>query len=308
MEFPRAARADDQLSRPGRAAAQRSRAPSPIRSTSACPVGRCYPMVGLATAATVIASQAVISGAYSATRQAIQLGYLPRMDDPAHLARDDRADLHPVDQLAADAGHDRHGARFGSSTALATAYGVSVTGTMLITSILLIVAMRHRASMPHAVFWPLAALFVLVDVAFLSANLVKFMDGAWFPLAARHRRVHPAAHLGARSSAADRRRFAKDGVALDDFLPGLMLAPPARVPGTAVFLTAQTGICAQGPAAQPQAQQGAARAQRAADGGDAGQSRTWRRTNACNRARSATTSTGRPSATDSWRRLTCRWR
>ena len=70
---------------------------------AACRHGRCIPMIVLATAATVIASQAVITGAYSVARQAIQLGYLPRMAHPAHLARHDRPDLHPVDQLDADA-------------------------------------------------------------------------------------------------------------------------------------------------------------------------------------------------------------
>ena len=143
-----------------------------------------YPMIGLATAATVIASQAVISGGYSAARQAIQLGYLPRMADPAHLARRPSArSTCPAINWMLMVGTIATVIGFGSSTALATAYGVSVTGTMLITSILLIVAMRQRAALPPAVFWPLAVMFVLVDVAFLSANLVKFMEGAWFPIA-----------------------------------------------------------------------------------------------------------------------------
>ena len=139
-------------------------------------------MIVLATAATVIASQAVITGAYSVTRQAIQLGYLPRMDI-RHTSHATIGQIYiPSINWLLMLGTIGTVLGFGNSTALATAYGVSVTGTMLMTSILLIVAVRHRASMPHAVFWPLAALFVLVDVAFLSANLVKFMDGAWFPL------------------------------------------------------------------------------------------------------------------------------
>ncbi|MEJ1095527.1 MULTISPECIES: potassium transporter Kup [unclassified Pseudoxanthomonas] len=200
-----------------------------------------YPMVGLATAATVIASQAVISGVYSAVRQAIQLGYLPRMHIK-HTSRETMGQIYipsvnwllMLAVIATVIG-------FGSSTALATAYGVSVTGTMLITSIMLIVAMRSRAAMPSFVFWPLAAVFVLVDVAFLFANLVKFMDGAWFPIAlgilvftllrtwGRGRQLLQAEIIG-------------DGIRLDTFLPGLMLSPPARVSGTAVFLTAQAGI------------------------------------------------------------------
>jgi KUP system potassium uptake protein len=200
-----------------------------------------YPMVGLATTATVIASQAVISGVYSATRQAIQLGYLPRMAI-RHTSRQTMGQIYipsinwllMLAVIATVIG-------FGSSTALATAYGVSVTGTMLITSIMLIVAMRARASIPSYVFWPLAALFVLVDVAFLFANLVKFMDGAWFPIALGIV-VFTLLRTWGRGRRLLQTEILKDGIKLDTFLPGLMLSPPARVPGTAVFLTAQTGI------------------------------------------------------------------
>ena len=200
-----------------------------------------YPMVGLATAATVIASQAVISGAYSATRQAIQLGYLPRMA----IKHTSRATIGQVyipsinwllmlAVIATVIG-------FGSSTALATAYGVSVTGTMLITSIVLIVAMRERAAIPAYVFWPLAAVFVLVDVAFLFANIVKFKDGAWFPLALGVV-VFTLLRTWGRGRQLLQAEIVKDGIQLDGFLPGLMLSPPIRVQGTAVFLTAQKGI------------------------------------------------------------------
>jgi len=200
-----------------------------------------YPMVGLATAATVIASQAVISGAYSATRQAIQLGYLPRMAI-RHTSRDTIGQIYipsinwmlMLAVIATVIG-------FGSSTALATAYGVSVTGTMLITSIILIVAMRARGTMPNYVFWPLAVLFVLVDVAFLFANLVKFMDGAWFPIVLGIV-VFTLLRTWGRGRQLLQSEILKDGIKLDSFLPGLMLSPPIRVPGTAVFLTAQKGI------------------------------------------------------------------
>ena len=200
-----------------------------------------YPMVALATAATVIASQAVISGAYSATRQAIQLGYLPRMAI-RHTSRETIGQVYiPTINWLLMLAVIATVLGVGSSTALATAYGVSVTGTMMLTSIILIVAMRRRATLPAALFWPLAAMFVLVDVAFLFANLVKFMDGAWFPILIgvvvftllrtwRHGRSLLQAEIF------------KDGLKLDTFLPGLMLSPPTRVPGTAVFLTPQQGI------------------------------------------------------------------
>jgi KUP system potassium uptake protein len=200
-----------------------------------------YPMVALATAATVIASQAVISGAYSATRQAIQLGYLPRMAI-RHTSRDTIGQIYiPAINWLLMLAVIATVVGFGTSTSLATAYGVSVTGTMLITSIVLIVAMRARGSLPRWLFWPLAALFVLVDVAFLSANLVKFMDGAWFPILLGIA-VFTVLRTWARGRQLLQAEILKDGIALDSFLPALMLSPPVRVPGTAVFLTSQKGI------------------------------------------------------------------
>ena len=200
-----------------------------------------YPMIGLSTAATVIASQAVISGGYSAARQAIQLGYLPRMAI-RHTSRQTIGQIYiPSINWILMVGTIATVVGFGSSTALATAYGVSVTGTMLITSFMLIVAMRHRATIPPAVFWPLAALFVLVDVAFLFANLVKFMDGAWFPILLGIV-VFTLLRTWGRGRQLLQAEILKDGIRLDTFLPGLMLSPPVRVQGTAVFLTAQTGI------------------------------------------------------------------
>ncbi|GAB3386196.1 potassium transporter Kup [Lysobacter fragariae] len=205
------------------------------------PTWALYPMVGLATAATVIASQAVISGAYSATRQAIQLGYLPRMAI-RHTSRLTIGQIYiPAINWILMAGTIATVIGFGSSTALATAYGVSVTGTMLITSVILIVAMRASSKVPPMLFWPLATLFVLVDVAFLFANLVKFMDGAWFPILLGVV-VFTVLRTWGRGRQLLRAEILKDGIRLDTFLPGLMLAPPVRVPGTAVFLTAQTGI------------------------------------------------------------------
>jgi len=197
-----------------------------------------YPMIGLATAATIIASQAVISGGYSAARQAIQLGYLPRMAIH-HTSRLAMGQIYmPTINWLLMLGTILTVACFGSSTALATAYGVSVTGTMLITSILLIVAMRHRTPLPPLVFWPMAALFVLVDVAFLGANVVKFMDGAWFPLVLGII-VFTVLRTWARGRALLRAQLHIDGIHLDTFVQSLMLAPPVRVSGTAVFLASQ---------------------------------------------------------------------
>jgi KUP system potassium uptake protein len=205
------------------------------------PAWALYPMIGLATAATIIASQAVISGGYSAARQAMQLGYLPRMA-VRHTSRLAIGQIYvPTINWLLMLGTIATVLGFGSSTALATAYGVSVTGTMLITSILLIVAMRRHTPLPAAVFWPLAALFVLVDVAFLGANLVKFLDGAWFPILLGVL-VFIVLRTWRRGRELLRAEIVKDGLRLDAFLPALMLSPPVRVPGTAVFLTGREGV------------------------------------------------------------------
>ena len=200
-----------------------------------------YPMIGLATAATVIASQAVISGAYSAARQAMLLGYLPRMG-VRHTSRQTAGQIYvPGVNWLLMAAVIATVLGFGDSTSLATAYGVSVTGTMLITSLLLIVLLRTRRRIPGWVFWPLAAAFVLVDVAFLAANLAKFKDGAWFPIAMAVA-MFAVMRTWARGRAILHAELHKDGVPLADFLPGLRLSPPLRVPGTAVFLTGTPDI------------------------------------------------------------------
>jgi KUP system potassium uptake protein len=200
-----------------------------------------YPMIGLSTAATVIASQAVISGVYSATRQAIQLGYLPRMRI-RHTSQETIGQIYvPAINWLLMAAVIGTVLGFGSSTALATAYGVSVTATMLITSIILILLVRARTSIPALVFWPLAAIFLSIDVAFLGANLVKFLDGAWYPLLLGVL-VFTLLRTWGRGRQLLREELLKDGVRLESFLPSLMLSPPTRVPGTAVFLTAQPHI------------------------------------------------------------------
>ena len=205
------------------------------------PAWALYPMIGLSTAATVIASQAVISGGYSAARQAIQLGYLPRMTIH-HTSHETIGQIYlPAINRALMVAVMIMVIAFGSSSALAVAYGVSVTGTMLITSVLMIIYTRATSRVPAVVFWPLAAMFVLVDVAFFYANIIKFLDGAWFPLLLglvlftlmrTWRRGRVLLHEEVR----------KEGIQLDTFLPGLMLAPPVRVPGTAVFMTADTTV------------------------------------------------------------------
>src|SRR6202165_3864496 len=142
-----------------------------------------YPLVALATAATVIASQATISGTYSLTKQAIQLDYLPRMNVTQTSARASRHKyirgangVLLIVIIAAMIG-------FGSSTRLASAYGVAVTGTMLVTTILTFFVIRFAWG--YNLFLSLAAtgFFILIDAAFFSSSLLKIAEGGWFPLA-----------------------------------------------------------------------------------------------------------------------------
>jgi KUP system potassium uptake protein len=200
-----------------------------------------YPMIVLATMATIIASQAVITGAFSVAHQAMQLGYIPRMQ-VKHTSHDAMGQIYVpgvnwmmmIAVLAVVLA-------FGSSTALASAYGISVSATMLIDTLLL--ALVARALWPRGRKWvlPLCVLFFIVDVGFVVANGAKFFDGAWFPLVLGLI-VFTLLRTWRRGRELLAAEIRKDGISLDSFLPGLMLAPPVRVPGTAVFLTPQTGM------------------------------------------------------------------
>ena len=202
----------------------------------AYPAWALYPMVALATAATVIASQATISGAYSMTQQAVQLGYLPRTTILHTSARTMGQIYVPaVNWLlllvvaAAVVG-------FGSSSRLASAYGVAVMGTMLVTTLLTFFVLRYRW---HYALWicvAATAFFMLVDGVFFAAAMHKVLDGGWFPLA-----------LGAivffvmvtwrRGRQKLLERLSGASPPLVGFLKSLLQHPPQRVPGTAVFLT-----------------------------------------------------------------------
>ena len=199
------------------------------------------PMVVLATLAAVIASQAVITGAYSVARQAMQLGYIPRMRIQ-HTSKDTIGQIYiPWINWILMLAVITLVLMFRSSTALASAYGVSVSGTMLIDTLLLFLV--ARAMWPKARVWvlPLCVLFVVIDVAFLIANGVKFLDGAWFPVVLGIV-VFTILRTWRRGRQLLYEEIRKEGIQIDTFLPGLMLAPPTRVPGTAVFMTAQTGV------------------------------------------------------------------
>lgn len=199
-----------------------------------------YPMIGLATAATVIASQATISGAYSVTKQAIQLGYLPRMNIQHTSAREIGQVYVPalnwlllVSVLAAVIG-------FGSSSKLASAYGVAVAGTMLIDTFLTFFVIRYGWGYHLLIAVSATAFFMLVDIAFFSASLLKIGEGGWFPLTVGAT-VFTLMVTWRRGREILLARLKESSVPLQSFLESLMRSPPLRITGTAVFLTSTPG-------------------------------------------------------------------
>src|SRR5437764_6412024 len=196
-----------------------------------------YPMVALATAATVIASQAVISGAYSLTKQAVQLGFLPRMTIVHTSAREMGQVYIPGINwvlcgavLVAVIG-------FGSSSRLAGAYGVAVTATMLVDTLLTFFVIRFGWRYPLLLCVLATGFFATIDLAFFASTLLKIHDGGWFPLAIGAC-VFVVMSTWRRGREILFRRLEEGSVPLKGFLESLFKDPPYRVPGTAIFLTA----------------------------------------------------------------------
>ena len=194
------------------------------------------PMVGLATAATVIASQAVITGAFSLTRQAAQLGFLPRLE-VRHTSGAQFGQIYvPRINTILLLGVLLLVTQFRSSSALAEAYGVAVSGTMVVTTLMAMVVIWKSWKWT---LWATAALmvpFLLIDTTFLSANLLKVFHGGWVPLliGALVMLVVFTWRKGANILAAKTRRLETP---IDELVEALEKRPPTRVPGTAVFLT-----------------------------------------------------------------------
>ena len=196
------------------------------------------PLVGLATAAAIIASQALISGAFSLTQQAIQLGYCPRLDIE-HTSHHEMGQVYvPQVNWALMLCTIGIVVGFGSSTALAAAYGIAVTLTMVITAVLLQVVAIERWGWPPAVAYVVTGIFLTIDLAFFGANALKVAHGGWLPLVIggllftlmttwKTGRQVVATRLTARA------------VPIEQFLATVEATRPARVPGTAVFMTAQ---------------------------------------------------------------------
>ncbi|HEY9014817.1 MAG TPA: KUP/HAK/KT family potassium transporter, partial [Gemmatimonadales bacterium] len=201
-----------------------------------------YPMVVIATAAAVVASQALISGAFSLTRQAVQLGYSPRVTIQ-HTSQVEIGQIYLP-------GVNRTLAvlcillvlGFGSSDELASAYGIAVTGTMTITTLLFCQVARDQWHWRRWQVAGLGALFLLVDTAFLGANLVKIETGGWFPLVVAAA-VYVLMTTWKRGRDLVTAMLRETALPMDLFLEDIRRGRPSRVPGTAVFMTSDpTGV------------------------------------------------------------------
>ncbi|MFM8591160.1 MAG: potassium transporter Kup [Limnohabitans sp.] len=198
------------------------------------------PLVGLATMATVIASQALISGAFSVTKQVIQLGFLPRLQ-VLHTSETDTGQIYmPFVNWGLFAAIVLAVGMFKSSSNLAAAYGIAVCTDMLITTVLTFFVIRYAWKLPLALCIGATGFFFVVDLAFWASNLLKLFEGGWFPLliGAIIFTLMLAWHDGRRLLNASLRA---DALQLPAFLEAVFIAPPARVEGTAVFLSAEPG-------------------------------------------------------------------
>ncbi len=194
------------------------------------------PMVLLATVATVIASQAVITGAYSLTQQAIQLGLLPRLEI-RHTSEEHYGQIYmPRVNMLLLIGVLLLVALFRSSSALASAYGIAVTGTMVVTAMLAVIVIQRAWKWSPVAAVALIAPFLIIDLSFLGANLLKVVDGGWMPLALGVC-VMTVMYTWRRGSRLLFDKTRRQETPLEALVAMLEKKPPARVPGTAVFLT-----------------------------------------------------------------------
>ncbi len=198
------------------------------------------PMVVLATAATVIASQALITGAFSAAKQTIQLGFLPRLSI-MHTSIHDTGQIYiPAVNWILLAGVVGAVTLFGSSTALAAAYGISVSLVMVITTLLTFYVVRYGWGYPLPLCLAATGFFVVIDLAFFASNSLKIVQGGWFPLAiALVLYVIMTTWKDGRRLLNEKLRV--DAIDLNSFLTAVFVSPPTRVEGSAVFLTAEPG-------------------------------------------------------------------
>jgi KUP system potassium uptake protein len=199
------------------------------------------PLVLLATAATVIASQALITGAFSVTRQVIQLGYLPRLNVEHTSVRTAGQIYIPFVNWGLFVAIVLAVVMFRSSSNLAAAYGIAVTTDMLITTVLTFFVIRYAWKYPLVLCIAATGVFFVVDFLFFTSNLLKLFEGGWFPLM-----IGSAIFMLMLTWKEGRRLMGQiqlaEAIDLRGFLNSVFVNPPARVDGTAVFMTAEPGV------------------------------------------------------------------
>lgn len=199
------------------------------------------PLVILATMATVIASQALITGAFSVTRQVIQLGYLPRLNIQHTSVRETGQIYIPLVNWSLFVAIVLAVVMFRTSSDLAAAYGIAVTLDMLITTILTFFVIRYGWGYPLALCLAATGFFFVVDVSFFASNLLKFFDGGWFPLLIGCG-VFTLMMTWKKGRALVFEKLKTDAISLPDFLEAVFTSPPTRVNGMAVFLTPEADV------------------------------------------------------------------
>jgi KUP system potassium uptake protein len=200
-----------------------------------------YPLVGLATCATVIASQALITAAFSVAKQAIQLGYLPRLR-VLHTSTRDAGQIYvPFVNWGLYLCIVVAVLVFQSTNKLAAAYGIAVTIDMLITTTMTFFVVRYGWKYPWSLSFAATAFFFAVDFVYFGANVVKVFDGGWFPvvIGGVMFTLMMTWKQGRRLMSA---RLREDAIDLKSFLEAVFVSPPTRVQGTAVFLVAEQGV------------------------------------------------------------------
>ncbi|QKV51565.1 potassium transporter Kup [Comamonas antarctica] len=204
------------------------------------PAWALLPLVLLATMAAVIASQALITGAFSVTRQVIQLGYLPRLEIRHTSAKAAGQIYIPLVNWSLFTAIALAVLLFRTSGNLAAAYGIAVTLDMLITTVLTFFVIRYRWHYPWLLCWAATGCFFLIDLAFFSSNLLKLFQGGWFPLAIGSG-VFLLMMTWRRGRQLLHDRLQSESIELAGFMGALAEHPPQRVAGTAIFLSGEPG-------------------------------------------------------------------
>ncbi len=198
------------------------------------------PLVILATMAAVIASQALISGAFSVTKQVVQLGFLPRLR-MLHTSTKDTGQIYiPFVNWALFTAIALAVVMFKSSGALAAAYGIAVCTDMLITTVLTFYVIRYSWKYPLWLCVAATGIFFVIDLAFWSSNMLKLFDGGWFPLLIGGV-IFTLMFTWKQGRRLMHEKQVAEGMELPSFLEAVFVNPPVRVEGTAVFLTADPG-------------------------------------------------------------------